>query len=148
MNIEKNKYLLMKFQSQFSSDVLVKLKKYFAEADDSAFAALNEIKLKSKIATLLLSIFLGGLCAGRFYLGDWGFAIIKMAATYIFCTIVAVLSVFSMVNPFLLVLAILIGIGIFVWYIAEIVFCCKRCSEVNYNKIIHCLHMTKLTNSL
>lgn len=116
-----------------------KIKKYFNAYDyhsaeikidnakDDAFELLNDAPFKSRTATLLLSLFLGGICAGRFYLGDWKFALVKIALT-------VGLSILSVFIPFAF-MNIIISLGLGVWSIAEIVLCYKRCSLINLQKL-------------
>ena len=52
-------------------------------APDAAFDSLVNIKLKSKTTALLLSIFLGGWAAGKFYVGEIKAAVIKLVATFL-----------------------------------------------------------------
>lgn len=115
-----------------------KLKKYFNAYDfhsaeikidnvgDDAFEILNAVSFKSRVATLLLSLFLGAICAGRFYLGDWKFALVKIALNI-------GLNILSAFIP-IAFMNIIISLGLGVWYIAEIVLCYKRSSLINLQK--------------
>ncbi len=140
MDTQKVYFLSEKFSKYFKDDEMVYIRKRIAAARDEAFEPLNTLTLKSKTTTTLLSIFLGGPCAGRFYLGDWQFALIKIFSTFG----LSLLSLFARLSGAAFigsVIPLLLGLGIIAWYIAEIVICSRRCNDLNYQKVINCLKM-------
>lgn len=136
MQTEKVRFLTEKFNKQLSANDAFALNKKLSAAKDEAFAPLNALTVKSKLAATLLSVFLGGVCAGRFYVGDYVYAIVKIVVTIAIGLISGLLS-------FVPVLGILISvassIGLVIWYIYEIVKCNNRAQEVNYTKICEVL---------
>lgn len=133
MDTQKITYLTEKFGNNLKPDELQSLKPRMDAAPDKAFEPLNALTFKNKTATLLLSLFLGGLCAGRFYLGDWKFALLKIFITF----------ALGIISSFIPVTAIkgIIGVALLIWSIIEIVLCYKRCTYLNYLKVFNCLKM-------
>lgn len=135
MQEERVVYLMEKFKDNL--EVLeaaerCAFKNRLSAASDEAFAPLNTVTLKNKIAALLLSIFLGGVCAGRFYVGDYKFAIIKIVASIL----ISVVSGLLLLVPILgLIIFITASVGLTAWNLVEIYFCYKRAREVNVEKL-------------
>lgn len=131
MEKEKAKYLLNKVQDSIDSTRISKVKTDLEALPDSAFEPLSDLKLKSKTVTILLSIFLGGICAARFYLGDIKFGIFKILATIGLSVLSIVLSLVAGIGIF----GIIISILIFVWWVLEIILCYSRVKTVNSIKL-------------
>lgn len=136
MQEEKVRFLTEKFNGKITSNDALKLSDKMLKAKDEAFAVLNGLTLKNKVAALLLSIFLGGFCAGRFYLGDYKFAIFKIITTVVIVVIATLLSFIPVLG---LLLAVAASIGTFAWYIVEIIKCYKLAQEMNFENIYNVL---------
>lgn len=105
-----------------------KLYGYLYNAQESAYRKLDELKLKSITATTLLTIFLGGLSAGRFYLKDYFFAVIRIAMLFAAGIALPLLNAIPIFGSFL---AGAVSLGIIIWYVAEIFICRAICAEHN-----------------
>lgn len=93
-------------------------------ADDDCMDGLMQIKLKSKTVTLLLAIFLGGIGAARFYIGDKGIGIARIIAT--------VAVGFASLVP---ILGIIAYVASFIWILADIYGSRKRVMQLNFGEI-------------
>lgn len=98
------------------------------DAQESAYAKLKELKLKSITATTLLTIFLGGWSAGRFYLKDYFFAVVRIAMLFAAGIALPLLYAIPIFGSFL---AGAVVWGIIIWHIAEIFACRAICAEHN-----------------
>lgn len=78
MSPEKVNACMQVFQNNVPVDKALYLRDALAQADESCYNALTCIPLKSTTTTLILSIFLGGLGADRFYIGDTGLGVAKL----------------------------------------------------------------------
>lgn len=126
--------------------------KSFAErvsaAPDSAYEPLMNAKLKSKTAAILLSVFLGGVAAGRFYVGNVKYGIVKIAVTIL-------LGLFGVgLSYFLAMMAasgggdvlrqvwpvIIADIVIAIWWLAEIFLCPEQVLKVNTQTLFRILN--------
>ena len=83
MEANKVKFLCEKYAKEVIPDSRKSFADRLAEAPDAAFEPLVNVKLKSQTAALLLSIFLGGWSAGKFYVGEIKAAVIKLVVTFI-----------------------------------------------------------------
>ena len=138
--MEKQKIDLInqKFKNSLSEGDLVLIQSYLKDANDEAYEPLQKIKLKNKIVTVLLCVFLGGLGAGRFYLGDYQIGITKIVSITILNLIYIFLNgiLFMFIGLFLSTITI-------VWYFTEIFSCYKHCSELNYERIKAVIKVSK-----
>lgn len=125
MEENRVRFLTDKVRGKVSNAALIEFKANLMHLGDDAFAPLMEIKLKSKAATILLSIFLGGLSMGRFYLGDTKYAVGKL--------LTAIAAAFCSEIPFL---GPILSLGIAIWSIVDIFLCVRRVKEVN-NDILY-----------
>ena len=140
MQEEKVRYLMEKFKknlSQKNTTTLKTINTKLTAANDEAFEPLNAVTFKSKVAALLLSLFLGGVCAGRFYVGDYKYAIIKIVIVIALSLVVF----FAGAVPVLgIILRIAYFIAIFAWYIYDIVKCYGRAMEINEKRILEVIN--------
>ncbi len=104
-------------------------------APDAAFESLINVKLKSQTAALLLSIFLGGWAAGKFYVGEIKAAIIKLVSTFFLGLAGGLLSLLW--APLYFVGAI----PIVVWWIVDIVHAKSLAVAVNTQKLFSVLYL-------
>lgn len=110
----------------------------YLPSDKPTFENLNKLKLKSKAIVAWLSILLGGVCAGRFYIGNYKMGIIKTAVTLAIYLLSG--AAFYIPVPYLgAVLCFLGNAAIFIWYLLEIPKCIKLCTQMNYNRINGCI---------
>lgn len=101
---------LMANAQYFPNDKIFLIKDKLAHLPEERQAAVQAVPLKNPIATLILSLLLGGLSIDRFYLGDIGLGILK----------------------FILVLLVIGGI----WVLLDIYFCYKKSKEINFNNLM------------
>ena len=78
MTNEKIAAIISQVGSQIGETDRLTLRSVLASADDSKYPLIMSVRLKSPTTTLLLSIFLGGLGADRFYIGDTGVGVCKL----------------------------------------------------------------------
>ncbi|HIS58096.1 MAG TPA: TM2 domain-containing protein [Candidatus Limadaptatus stercoravium] len=78
MTNEKIAAIISQVGSQIGETDKLTLRSVLASADDSKYPLIMSVPLKSPTTTLLLSIFLGGLGADRFYIGDTGVGVCKL----------------------------------------------------------------------
>ena len=136
-----------KFKSRLNYDVQTYPWDLLTANDNKAFQNLDELKLKSKAVVAWLSILLGVVCAGRFYLGDRKAGIIKIAVTFAIYILSGV--VFYIPVPFLGAILCLLGnLAIFIWYLMEIPKCTKLCTQINSNRINGCMSRSLNRNTL
>lgn len=133
MQEEKVVYLMEKFKDNL--EVLeaaerCAFKNRLSAASDEAFAPLNAASLKNKVTALLLSIFLGGVSAGRFYVGDYIYAIVKIVASILISVVCVLIS-----NITGLIMSTIASVGFLAWNLVDIYFCYKRAREVNVKKL-------------
>lgn len=97
--------------------------------DDNYMGGLMACPIKIKGLEIFLSIFFGGLGVDRFYLGDVGLGMGKIA--------INVASTLCRLSPWLglKIAGFVLSLICFVWYIADIFICYKRVKELNYKKL-------------
>lgn len=122
---------LEKFRPYLPTDTLgnvsangIKLKPKLEAAKEDCMDELMSIRLKSKIVAILLSVFLGGFGAGRFYIGDSKIGVLRLLA-----------SVATGLASFVPVLGVIVAIASLVWGIAEIFLVAGRVKYVNFDTV-------------
>lgn len=106
------------------------------KANPECLDDLMSIRMKSRTATILLSVFLGSIGVARFYLRD-----IFIAIWRIIVTILPLLSAYITVNycPAIddcwFALTIITSVAAFAWYIADIFWAAARAQYVNLNTV-------------
>lgn len=115
METNKVKFLCEKYMKEVLPISRKDFLNHLRAAPDEAFESLVNVRLKSQTTALLLSIFLGGLAAGKFYVGETKAAIIKIVVTWLLSAVTGALSIFW------LPLGLLGSIPNLVWWIADIV---------------------------
>ncbi len=103
-----------------SSDQAV-LKSMLASADNSCTDELMYLPMKSPVATILLSLFLGGLGVDRFYVGDNKMGIAKLIARIASVTFLSGIPV----------LGTIASLAVSVWLIADIFITYKMAKKKN-----------------
>lgn len=99
---------------------------------DDCLCEFIALHMKKKSAMLLLSIFLGGFGAGRFYVGDYLIGGCRVAVS----VIAAALSLIP-------VLGIIASIASFIWYIAECILTYRRVRVDNFETVMGFLAVNK-----
>lgn len=114
MESEQKTYLLDAVSGKVSDDYYQKFSNDISGLSNGAINKISNVRLKSKVATILLSIFLGGLGVDRFYAGDKGGGAAKLA----FNIGINVLRFIFFANTFLsivlLIANLIFGIVVFV----------------------------------
>lgn len=112
MEQTKVNHIIMMVKNDIPDDRVYVLTEALEKADDKVYNHVLSIPMKSKTTTLLLSIFLGGLGADRFYIGDIGLGVAKL----------------------------LFGWFTFgIWPLVDIFMTYKKCKEINFQKIMSLL---------
>lgn len=102
------------------------------QADDRCMDEFMFLPIKSKKATVIFSILLGGYSVNRFYLGDVLFGILKMFG--LFMTILIASSAVSQTSITVSVLSF------FFIYIIDIFLSCKKARKINYDRLTRYLY--------
>ena len=115
--MEQNKVtaIIMQYKDLIPSEQVYMLREALEKADDGVYDRLTTVGTKSPIMTLLLSIFLGGFGVDRFYLGDIGLGIAKLAVVFV-----------------------TFGLA-FVWPLVDIFFCYKKAKKVNFDNLMRAI---------
>ncbi len=116
---------LMPYMPNVSQSLRPKLQ----AANESCMDGLMGLKMKSRTAAILLSIFLAGIGGGRFYLGDKGLGIAHVVATVISYVFVFVLPI----------LGIILSSACGLWNFIEIFLVAKKVKWDNYNVVMNYL---------
>ena len=113
----------IKFQDDIPSDACGLFVRKLREASDDCFNGLMRIKVKSKVATLMFSLFLGQFGVDRFYLGDVGTGIAKLLSWNVLSIIAFLINItFGGLLMFCVAL----------WWFIDIFVCWGDCKEINY----------------
>ncbi len=99
-------------------DASIALKQKMSVADEGCMDGLMNVHMKNKWVAFLLAFFLGGVGAGRFYLGDTKIAIFRIVA-----------SVLTGALSFIPILGIIVAVASMIWLIAELFFWFKKAKE-------------------
>ncbi len=125
-----------KFGSQIPASKVEALCGSMRNADDGCMDDLMRLPLKSKWIAFLLSFFLGGIGAGRFYLGETAVAILRIIATVVMIGL-----------SFVPILGIIASLASAAWLIAEWFLCFNRAKMINYETLNRYLSLNvKKTN--
>ena len=100
-------------------------------ANEGCMDGLMNVHMKSKWVAFVLAFFLGGIGAGRFYLGDTKIAILRIVAT----VLTAALS-------FVPILSWIVAAVSVIWVIAEWFLCFIKAKEINYESLNYYLTAT------
>lgn len=119
MDAQKVDLFIATNKDLFPQEQLSVIKEKLLQYDDNKWILLSSIQFKNPKTALILSIFLGGLGIDRFYIGDTGLGIGKLA--YFLCT--------SWLWIFLLLPICVI------WYIIDLFLIMKATRQANFEKI-------------
>ena len=125
----------IKFQDDIPSDSIGLFVGRLRGASDDCFNGLMRIKVKSKVATLMFSLFLGQFGVDRFYLGDVGIGIAKLLFWNVL-SIIAFLINIAFGGVFMFCVAL--------WWFIDIFFCWSECKEINYERLVGYLTRNKI----
>lgn len=131
MSTENVAAALIKYKSKIPEKNELLFKNHLEKATDGCWAELMGLTIKSKVATLLLSIFLGALGVDRFYLGDIQLGILKLGLSIA----AAIFMIFNFT-----ILSVILNIVRFIWYFIDIFLTYSRAKEKNYLKL--CVFLT------
>lgn len=114
---------LEKYSKYIEASNQVSLKTALGSAGNHCTEEFMTLPVKSPVATILLSIFLGGLGIDRFYIGDKKMGMSKLIAR------IAV----SFVSGFLGILGGILSFAVSIWMLADIYYSFKKCKELNFS---------------
>ncbi len=114
---------LEKYSKHIEPSNQASLKTALHSASNQCTEELMTLPVKSPVATILLSIFLGGLGADRFYIGDTKMGTSKLVARLISTFIANLIPG----------LGVIINLAVSIWILADIYYCFKKCKELNFN---------------
>ncbi len=78
MKQDKVDILMMQYKDKIPADEALYVRGQLLAAGEEAYGAVSCAETKSPVATVLLSIFFGGLGIDRFYIGDIGLGLLKL----------------------------------------------------------------------
>lgn len=119
---EAKRAVLLRFKGKLSEAGVAEFTKRINNLTVGQYQRLMEMKLKSKTATILFSIFLGGIGVDRFYVGD-----VKLGVCKIVGTVVATIC-----NLLIPIFGLIINIANWIWKFADIFISYKKIYDVNY----------------
>lgn len=132
-------FLIMSLQGKIASEQIFYIKEKMRKKKQSDLPMLvAQAGLKNNVATLLLAIFLGGLGAHRFYLGDN-----RMGAAFLVSNVIAYILMFAatFISYVFYVVMALVVVGIAIWQFVDIFISYKRVKTVNFNRLNYVLDM-------
>lgn len=128
------KKALEKYSKEIPQENMIIFQDHLKEASDDCMPELMDVPLKSKTATLLFSIFLGGIAVDRFFIGDIGVGVAKL--------------IFRLVATFLSgipVLGWILSLSSLIWCIADIFITYRITKEINYDRLVAVLKKNRKT---
>lgn len=132
-------FVIMSLQGKIASEQTFYIKEKMRKKKESDLPMLvAQAGIKNNVATLLLAIFLGGLGAHRFYLGDY-----RMGVAFLVSNVISYVVMFSVTfisQVFYVVMALVVA-GIGVWQFVDIFISYKRVKTVNFNRLNYVLDM-------
>lgn len=132
-------FLIMSLQGKIAAEQTFYIKEKMRKKKDSDLPMLiAQAGLKNNVITLLLAIFLGGLGAHRFYLGDY-----RMGAAFLVSNIISYVLMFlvTLISYVFYVVMVLVVVGIAIWQFVDIFISYKRVKTVNFNRLNYVLDM-------
>lgn len=135
MQDNKVKFLMEKFGNEITDTTRNEFFNKLREAPDEAFESMTRVPLKKKAVTLVLSIFLGGVSAGRFYVGMTRSAVIKLVVLVAISIVSAFLGALV---PFISLIGMLPGV---IWGIYDMVKSFAFTREANTEKLFSALRL-------
>lgn len=125
---EEKQFLLTRYRGKLSRSGIIEMEQQFGVLTAKKYQRLIEAPLKSKVATILFAIFLGGIGVDRFYVGDTKLGILKLVG-----------SIISVVISFIPVLGFIVNIANWIWKFVDIFFSYKKIYDVNYKNAMKIL---------
>lgn len=131
MTENKARYLLEKYEKQIDDGSMERFVTKLKQADDGVFDLMEHIVLKSIPVTVLLSVFLGGFSAGRFYIGDKSYAIKKLVGTIVLILLGNVMVMFSELSVLFTALSWICSLAVFLWNFIDIFYSLRAAKRLN-----------------
>lgn len=120
--------ILMMLKDKIPSQALIIVQEKLQNADEEKVNNLSLVPLKNPIIGLILGLFLGGFGADRFYKGDMGLGIAKIALLF-----VGGATTFLIIGGFLLLILV-------IWCVADYFFVWKGIQQDNLNRVLQVLN--------
>lgn len=120
--------ILMMLKDKIPSQALIIVQEKLQNADEEKVNNLSLVPLKNPIIGLILGLFLGGFGADRFYKGDMGLDIAKIALLF-----VGGATTFLIIGGFLLLILV-------IWCVADYFFVWKGIQQDNLNRVLQVLN--------
>lgn len=131
--------LCVKFRDVLAPCATETFERRLSDANEEAYSALSDIKLKSVKTATLLNILLGGIAVGRFYLGDIKGGLIKLIAVLLINAGCGVLAL--VLSPWILSVSSAL---VWVWYVMDVVRTEMNTQSVNTAKLFNAIYSTYL----
>lgn len=127
-----------KYQDDLYESDVYKFERALKRADDKCFEELMNISIKSKVATLMFSLFLGTFGVDRFYLGDVALGITKLLSWTVFSVLISSIDVIA---------GIVFLLSVAVWCFVDTFVCWNRSKDINYDMLMSFLKANEVQSN-
>ena len=139
MNKDQKLRVMMTLSDKLDGQSAMIISNKLESTDDNAASAIMMTKLYEKLIVILLSVFLGGFGADRFYLKDYGLGVLKLVAGII--TYACLIGGVLLLVPAVSMIGTLMMLVYSIWLLVDIFLSYKQVGKKNFNNIMNVLAM-------